>query len=491
MSTRREFVSFRAQNPQPARRHDGLVRFAPFRLQRLDARHFVGFGQILVGGDDGFLRVDVAAQNDVGAAPGHVGGDGHRARRAGLGDNRRLARVLFGVQNLVGDILRGEQRRQFFGSVDRRRADERRLPARARRFDVLDNRARFAGGGAIDAIQLVVANHLAMSRNLQNFQVVNESKLLGLGRGGAGHAGDFAIQAEVVLKRSRGEGLVFALDCDSFFGFDRLMLAFAQPPPGHQAAGEFVDQNGLSVLDDIIAVAQIQMARFQRRREMVQKPQIGGVVKRFAAHHFFTREHALGFFVAGFGQMRLARFFVDDEIAARRFALADLAGARERRIQIRRGAVGFFEAGRDDGDGAIHLDRIGRLARNNKRHPRLVDEDRIDLVDNREIQARLQAVVGPEAHIVAQIIEAELIVGAVDDGTSVSRALVDRTRRRQIDSDIEPQKSIHRAHPFGVAAGEIIVDRHNVRFAAQGLQTGGQSRHQGFAFSRFHFGDAP
>ena len=107
-----------------------------------------------------------------------------------------------------------------------------------------------------------------------------------------------------------------------------------------------------------------------------------------------------------------------------------------------------------------------------------------------KIQARLQAVVGPEAHIVAQIIEAELIVGAVDDGTSVSRALVDRTRRRQIDSDIEPQKPIHRAHPFGVAAGEIIVDRHNVRFAAQRLQTGGQSRHQGFAFSRFHFGDA-
>ncbi len=35
-------------------------------------------------------HVDVAAQLDVGAAAGHVGGDGHRAGHAGVGDDARL-----------------------------------------------------------------------------------------------------------------------------------------------------------------------------------------------------------------------------------------------------------------------------------------------------------------------------------------------------------------------------------------------------------------
>ena len=47
----------------------------------------------------------VAAEEDVRAAAGHVGGDGDRALAARLGDDVRLALVLLGVQHVVRDAL--------------------------------------------------------------------------------------------------------------------------------------------------------------------------------------------------------------------------------------------------------------------------------------------------------------------------------------------------------------------------------------------------
>jgi hypothetical protein len=52
---------------------------------------------------------DVAAEHDVGAAAGHVGGDGDHAGAAGLGDDLGLARVLLGVEHLVRQLFLVEQ----------------------------------------------------------------------------------------------------------------------------------------------------------------------------------------------------------------------------------------------------------------------------------------------------------------------------------------------------------------------------------------------
>ncbi len=72
----------------------------------------------------------VAAELDVGAAAGHVGGDRDRAAPAGLGDDARLLLVELGVQRLVLDPAPLEQRREDLGLLDRHRADEDRAARR-------------------------------------------------------------------------------------------------------------------------------------------------------------------------------------------------------------------------------------------------------------------------------------------------------------------------------------------------------------------------
>ena len=52
------------------------------------------------------------------------------------------------------------------------------------------------------------------------------------------------------------------------------------------------------------------------------------------------------------------------------------------------------------------------------------------------------------------------------------------------------KEAMHLAHPFGIAAGEVVVHRHHVHTATgQGIEVAGQGGDQGFAFAGFHLSD--
>src|SRR5690606_30830872 len=79
----------------------GLVARLAVLLER-------GAVRLLVGVDPDLgarQRLGVAAEEDVGAAAGHVRGDGDRAGRAGLRDDLRLALVELRVQDVVRDAV--------------------------------------------------------------------------------------------------------------------------------------------------------------------------------------------------------------------------------------------------------------------------------------------------------------------------------------------------------------------------------------------------
>ena len=132
---------------------------------------------------------------------------------------------------------------------------------------------------------------------------------------------------------------------------------------------------------------------------------------------------------------------------------------------------------------------LGR-AGDDERRARLVDQDRVDLVDDGVGKRPLDHVVEPELHVVAQVVEAELVVGPVGhiggigDSTLLIRESVDDAAHG------EPQELVDLAHPLGVPAGEIIVDRdHVAAFAGQRVQIHRQGRYQGLALAGLHFGD--
>jgi len=101
-------VPLGADDVQAARSHHLVVQRLPFVAQLLRFLLLVGVADRGIGFDELDLLFDVAAQHDIGAATGHVGGDSNHLRPSGLGDDFRLTRMLLRIQHVMRQICAGQ-----------------------------------------------------------------------------------------------------------------------------------------------------------------------------------------------------------------------------------------------------------------------------------------------------------------------------------------------------------------------------------------------
>ena len=93
-------------------------------------------------------------------------------------------------------------------------------------------------------------------------------------------------------------------------------------------------------------------------------------------------------------------------------------------------------------------------------------------------------------HVIAQVVEAEFVVGAVGDVAGVGGPPLLIVETVDDDADAEAEEIVDFAHPARVAAGEVIVDGDDVDAAAgERVEIDRQRRDQGFALAGAHFGD--
>ncbi len=179
------------------------------------------------------------------------------------------------------------------------------------------------------------------------------------------------------------------------------------------------------------------------------------------------------------GQDRGARLLVHEIVAGRELVAVLVL------------LLGAFREVRDDAVTAVvDVGVLFRGARDDERRAGLVDEDRVDLVDDRVDVAPLDHALELELHVVAQVVEAELVVRPVGDVAGVGLlALV--VEEAVLDAaDRQAEEAVDLAHPVGVAAGQVVVDGHDVHApAGQGVQVDRHGRDERLALARLHLGD--
>ena len=181
---------------------------------------------------------------------------------------------------------------------------------------------------------------------------------------------------------------------------------------------------------------------------------------------FVESEKALALVEAFFGERRLTMFFVEREVDV------------------------LDQLGNDFVDLVVLVGGFLGGTGNDERGARFVDQDGVDFIDDAEVVAALDAIREIVLHVVAKIVEAEFVVGAVGDVGVIGGAALGVVEIVNDDADREAERAIERAHPFGVAAGEVVVDGDDVDAAAgERVESSGKRGDERFAFAGFHFGD--
>ena len=386
---------------------------------------------------------------------------------AGLRDVQRLAVVLLGVEHLMRDVLLGEQARHELGLLHRGGADQHRLTTLVAVFNLGEHLAELLFLSLVDHVVVVYALNSLVGGDRHDLELVDVSELFGFGERSSGHAGELAVHAEEVLEGDRRVGLALGLDGDALFGLDRLVQAVRPAATVHQAPGVLVDDGHLGLArgigaHDVVFIALEQEVRLQRLVYMVEVLHVHRIVQ--VAH----AESRLDLVDAFVGQADLALLFVDSEV--------DL----------------FLQHVDLAVDRAVAVDGVIGGAGDDQRRTCFIDEDRVDFIDDRVVVAALDVVLQLELHVVAEVVEAELVVRAVGDVGRVRRPFCSGVVALS-GEDLavgEPEEVVDSTHPVGIATREVVVDGDDVHaFAGQRVQVDRAGRDKGFALTRLHLGD--
>ena len=157
---------------------------------------------------------------------------------------------------------------------------------------------------------------------------------------------------------------------------------------------------------------------------------------------------------------------------------------------------------RELGEAVVEVGGLLGGAGDDQRRARLVDEDVVDLVDDREVVHRdglavladaaavLDLLLEGRGHVVAQVVEAELGVRAVRDVRRVGRALLLVGLVVLEHADGQAEAFVDRAHPVRVAAGQVVVDRDDVHaLARERVEHDRERAGERLALAGAHLGD--
>ena len=255
------------------------------------------------------------------------------------------------------------------------------------------------------------------------------------------------------------------------------MQAVGEAASGHDAARERVDDDDLVVLDDIVRVAVHDAVRAERLIDVVGDLGVLGIGEVLDA------EILLRLRDAGGGQRRGLRLLVDDVVRVDVVVvllgvellddiLAERAGEAVRHL-------------------VEHVD-LRALTGEDERGPRLVDEDGVDLVHDGECMAALDELILIEDAVVAQIVEAELVVRAVGDVAVVCLLLFRPLLVVDDEAGLQPEILVDAAHFLRADAGEVFVRRDDVdALSLERVEVGRQNGDDRLSFAGLHLGDPP
>ena len=381
-----------------------------------------------------------------------------------------------GVEHVVGDALPLQQTAEDLTFFDGHGAHQHGLSLGVAALDLLHDGPVLAGDVLVHHIRVVDPGDGLVGGDLHHVQGVDGAEFFFFRQGGAGHAGELVIETEEILEGDRGQSLALAGDPDVLLGFDGLVQAFVVPTAVHETAGELVHDDDFPILHHVVDVLLHQAPGLHGLVDVVGDGGVFGIGQVFQAEILLRLGNARG------GQRHGAALFVHIIVAVQ--IVMD-------RLVLSLGEDLSAQTGHEEIGHFIELAGILALAGDDQGGPGFVDQNGVHLVHDGEGMAPLDQILLVDRHVVPEVVEAQLVVGAVGDVRSVADPALIAVHAGDDQAHTQTHVAVDLAHPFGVTLGQVLVDRDHVDTPArQGVEVAGQNGDQGLAFAGLHFRDA-
>ena len=338
------------------------------------------------------------------------------------------------------------------------------------------DRLQLAAHILVDLILVILAYNGLVCGNFDNVKGVYLTKLVLLRHSRTRHTRQLLIQTEEILERYGSKGLALAVYLNALLSLDSLVQTLVVAPSEHQTSRALIDNDYFSVLDNIVNIQFHDAVCTDSLIYVVQQRNIVGIHEVFHAEIILRLSHAARKKVTGLG------LFIYDIVALQGILIVLLG------IQLHH---------------LVHGERFGKLvrlfvkiggfltaSRNNKRGSRLVYENGVHLVHNGKIGRALNLVLFVHAHIIAQIIEAQFVVGSVGYVAGVCRAALIVVHIMDNKSHRKPEEAMNLCHKLTVALCKIVVYRYDMNaVSGERVEVGRKACNKGFALARSHFRD--
>jgi len=270
--------------------------------------------------------------------------------------------------------------------------------------NIVNDRVELRGLGLVDEVVHILSYHGLVGRNLDDVERIYLLEFLALRHSRTGHTGELVVESEVVLECYRCESLALVLDVYTLFCFDSLVETLIVASAEHDTSGELVDYEHLTVLYDVVDIAAHDAYSLYRLVDVVLYGHVCGI------HEVVEIEILLRLCDTLLSQHGGSRLFVNYDVAV----FTDLVGG----ILKSRGGAQLLYALEIEraGEGVRLLVEVGRAvaaAGYDKRRSRFIDKYRVNLIDYCKGVSALNLELFIGHHVVTQIVEAHLVVGAV------------------------------------------------------------------------------
>ena len=410
----------------------------------------------------------------------HVGRDRNSAVLTSLRDDLRFHLMELGVQYVVGNPLSAEHLGDVLGNLDRDRADQNGLSLRVGLFDGLYDSFILFLLGLINRVLVILTDDRLIGGDLNDIHAVDLAELSLLSERRTGHTALLVKFIEEVLERNGGERLALLLDLYVFLCFDRLVKSVAVASSGHYTARKLINDQDLVIFDDIIVVLVHQVIGAQGQNDAVLDLQVFRIRQVGDVEEFLDLGDAFS------GQVDHLVLLIDDEVAG---LFSFNAHDRVDLGQVLHIFAALHLLGQNIAC-LVDLGGLSALSGNDQRSTGFVDEDRVDLVDDRIVKFTKNQLFLIDGHVITKIVKAEFVVGDIGDVTAVLFLSLLAAHAVEDYTDSQPHKCVDLSHPLRVTLCQVIVDCDDMYASA--FKCIEISRHGGdqcLTFTGTHLGD--